>query len=103
MVEHEHLEEFVGRAQAAQRDVDQITRGPLKARWVVTAGLLPGEVMPAYTRMFELSAAEWQGGRAGTEGLFALEAAASAYARHLQLNSTVGRGVNWTRVEFVWI
>jgi hypothetical protein len=69
--------------------------------WEVTAGLIPGQVMPEHTRRFGLTSDEWHGEK-GLELLVEVGARATAYATYLQLLCSQGREVNWTRVDFVW-
>lgn len=69
--------------------------------WEVTAGLIPGQVMPEHSRRFGLTSSEWDGGK-GYELFLAREAAAGAYARFLQELCVNGREVNWTRIDFIW-
>jgi hypothetical protein len=69
--------------------------------WEVTAGLIPGQVMPEHSRRWGLSSSEWDNGR-GFEVYLERAAQAEAYARYLQLLCAQGMEVNWTRVDFVW-
>ena len=69
--------------------------------WEVTAGLIPGEVMPEHTRHFGLSSEEWGDGK-GYPLFLEREAQAGAHARFLQELCANGREINWTRIDFVW-
>ena len=51
--------------------------------WEVTAGIIPGQVMPEHTRRFGLTSQEWDDGK-GYELFLKREAEAGAYARFLQ-------------------
>jgi hypothetical protein len=75
-----------------------------KAAWEVTAGLIPGQPMPEYTRVWSLQANEW----ADAEGFLLLPhaiaffnaqtAAAMEYARALMEPASL----NWVRVDWIW-
>jgi hypothetical protein len=72
-----------------------------RCAWEVTAGLIPGEMMPEHRRRWDLTSEEWDDGK-GLELFWERAALAEAYARHLQMLCFMGREVNWTRIEFVW-
>jgi hypothetical protein len=71
--------------------------------WEVTAGIIPGTVDAEYTRRFGLTSDDWDGGGgAGFELFVKVGAEATAYVLYLQLLCSMGRSVNWTRIDFVW-
>lgn len=69
-------------------------RPGLGAYWQVTCGLFPGMVDPDCSRRFELTSTE----RRDAERFKHVQEAAHGYAMTLE-----GRGINWARVEFVWL
>lgn len=74
----------------------------VRCRWRVTGGILPGMPEHEYTKFYELSVDEYDGGKGGLTRFLELEALAGAYARYLQIQCTVGRGPNWTEIDFLW-
>jgi hypothetical protein len=74
-----------------------------RCAWEVSAGLIPGEPMPEYTRRWCLDADQWYGpdGQPTPQGVALFNSylvAAQEYARFL-MNPGV---LNWVKVEWVW-
>lgn len=68
-----------------------------RCAWEVTAGLIPGQPMPEYTRRFGLTSPEWEsadGWRLFQEHFDQ----ALDYYRSLQ----DPRRLNWVRLDWVW-
>lgn len=74
----------------------------VRCRWRVLGGLLPGVADPIYTKFFELTSDEYAGGKNGLTRFLEVQAQANAYSLDLQIQCAVGRGVNWTEVDFLW-
>lgn len=80
-----------------------MTATAARCAWEVTAGLIPGQPMPEYTRRWGLKSSEWYGpdGQPTPQGVALFNAslvAAMEYARYL----SDPRGLNWVRVEWIW-
>lgn len=75
-----------------------------KCAWEVTAGLIPGQPMPEYTRRWYLTSSEWydKDGRSNSpqgSALFnANLVAAQEYARYLMNPGAL----NWVSVTWIW-
>lgn len=74
-----------------------------KAAWEVTAGLIPGEPMPEYTRRWGLTSSDWynEEGEPSLKGIALFNAAlvaATEYARYLMNPGAL----NWVKVEWIW-
>jgi hypothetical protein len=74
-----------------------------RAAWEVTAGLVPGQAMPEYTRRWVIASSEWYGqdGQPTPQGVAAFNAAlvgAQEYARYLMNPGAL----NWVRVDWIW-
>ena len=68
-----------------------------RCAWIVTAGIIPGEPMPEYTRQWGMTSAEWEA--PGNVALFnACLVAALEYARYLSDPYLL----NWTNVHWIW-
>jgi hypothetical protein len=73
----------------------------------VTAGLIPGDPMPAFTRYWGITSGEWEAagktpfdvGEARATLLGERAEQAFDYARELQNPNRV----NWVRVDWVWV
>jgi hypothetical protein len=74
-----------------------ITAGPARCAWIVTAGIVPGEPLPEYTRTWGLTSPEFEG-PAGAPAFNAHLVAAQEYARWLM----EPRQLNWVRLEWIW-
>jgi hypothetical protein len=72
-----------------------------RCAWEVTAGLIPGQSQPNFTRRWGLTSEEWES-KEGLELFFGREGEASGYARYLQVLCCQGRAVNWVRIDFIW-
>jgi hypothetical protein len=71
----------------------------LKAQWVVSCGLIPGDVMMEYTRAWSYTSIDWQAdGHKRGERWHAMSGEAHAYAVGLE-----DGGLNHVRVEFLWM
>lgn len=71
----------------------------LGCAWEVFAGMIPGEVMPEYSKMFPITG----GHRTELQKFLEVRNAAYAYADYLQLLCMDGRACNWVRIEFTWL
>lgn len=74
-----------------------------KCAWEVTAGIVPGEPMPEYTRRWGVTSDEWydKGGSPSPQGVAIFNAnlvAAQEYARYLMNPGAL----NWVRVDWIW-
>lgn len=74
-----------------------------RCAWEVTAGIIPGEPMPEYTRRWGLTSSQWYGpdGEPSATGAALYNAylvAAQEYARCLMRPDVL----NWVRVEWIW-
>jgi hypothetical protein len=83
------------------------TRG--RCAWEVTAGVIPGQPMPEYTRRWFLTGETWERENAMSDEEFKKECPdgstflrfrdeADDYAKHLH----DPRSLNWVRVEWIW-
>ena len=75
----------------------------LKAQWTVTAGLIPGRLMPEYTRAFQYTSADVEhdrnnGGVNADDSHFRTTAReVNEYVMHLQSG-----GMNFVDLNYVW-
>ncbi len=75
-----------------------------RCAWEVTAGLIPGEPMPEYTRRWGLTASQWYApdedgpSHQGVALYNACLVAAVEYARYLMNPGSL----NWVKVEWIW-
>lgn len=74
-----------------------------RCAWEITAGIIPGQPLPEYTRRWVLTSSEWYGAdgepsHAGVALFCAQQAAAMEYARSLANPGAL----NWARVEWIW-
>lgn len=70
---------------------------PARCAWEVTAGLIPGQPMPEYTKRWVLTAYEWKSPRGGD---LLLERMGSAMAYAVSMQNPRTR--NWVRLDWVW-
>ena len=69
----------------------------LKAQWVVTAGVIPGEKIDEYTRIWQMDNQETEAeNRSEIFSNYVNEA--TEYAAHLQNPEYV----NWVNLEWIW-
>ena len=75
----------------------------LKLSFEVVAGIVPGQVMPEYTKQFHLTSEQWDGGSgAGVLNFIKARNAAQEYANELQEQCLRGLTCNWTRIDFIY-
>lgn len=74
----------------------------VRCAWIVTAGLLPDEPNPDFSRRFEVTNAEWDMESFRARTYADRCGAAHMWASHLEFMAATGYAVNWVRVEFVW-
>ncbi len=68
-----------------------------RCAWEVTAGIIPGQPMPEYSRRWGLTSKQWES--AGNVALYnSCLVAAMEYARYLM----EPRSLNWVRVDWIW-
>lgn len=70
----------------------------MRCRWIVRAGVLPGQPDPDLTRSFVITAGEWADDTSRDRVWLERQGAATVYALSLQDPSRV----NWVAMEFVW-
>jgi hypothetical protein len=82
----------------------------LKCTWQVTAGMLPGQIDPKFTRRYEITNTEWAKASAAGDGrmgqialLLSRSHEATAYANSLQISCALGMEPNWVTIELVWM
>lgn len=68
----------------------------LQCIWEVTAGIIPGEVIPDYTRRFPVSSQP--GTQEFHDEFLTAQGTAMAYAISIQNP----RSVNWVRLDWLW-
>lgn len=74
-----------------------------KAFFTVTAGIIPGQVMPEYSRQWGYTSDDYEKDLATPEDrptIFARRLA-EAYAYAIEISSP--RSLNWVRVEWMWL
>lgn len=71
--------------------------------WRVSAGMIPNEEDPKFTRGFIIASDEWE--RTENKELLFLSRSheVRAYATQLELHSASGMEPNWVSVEYVWM
>lgn len=67
----------------------------LKAAWEVSGGIIPDRSIPGLFKRFDLTSADPD----GQEAFDAKRDEAYAYAKEL----TNPRGLNWVRVDWIWL
>lgn len=71
----------------------------LKAQWVVRAGLIPGDEMTEYRKVWSYVSNDYAlDGNKRDARYAAMMVEASAYAADLQ-----GGGLNWVNLEYMWM
>lgn len=76
----------------------------LKAHWQVSAGLIPGQIMPEYNRLTYYTPADYQTDGGTQEGL---QKHTSEFTRiqedvHLYARQLEASGLNWVKVDYFW-
>lgn len=74
----------------------------VKALWKITAGIIPGEPMHEYERVFSYKASEWEADQARGEGQPTRFAEIQREAHEYFTQLTDPRVVNWVTLEFLW-
>jgi hypothetical protein len=71
----------------------------LKANWAVTAGLIPGTEMPEYSKGWFYTSGDWDKDEWKRGAIWrGMADAAHGYAKELE-----DGGLNWVKVEFIWL
>lgn len=71
----------------------------LKACWTVTAGLVPGSPIPAYTSEWTYTSLDYQNdGYKRGEEYYVMSKAVHKYAADLEAGN-----LNWVKVEYIWL
>lgn len=92
------VQERESRITAAREEALKAMGERCRVVWEVLAGVIPGEPIPELTRRWAMTSAEWEGPD-GERLLRERTAAAEAYAAGLR----DPRGVNWVRLEWLWL
>lgn len=69
----------------------------LKAQWVVTAGIVPGEKIDELTKIWQMTNQETEA-KNKSEIFFRYVKEATEYAAHLQKTEYI----NWVNLEWIW-